>query len=302
MKNKELISKWLNDELSARELDAFKKTEDYEAYGDIVEKAARFKRPEFSEQQGLDRLKEKMAAAHDRPVRKLHFSSFYKIAAVLVVFIASGLFLFLNAPKTISTGYTEMASMELPDESKVYLNADSRVKYKPSKWASQRKLDLQGEAFFEVKKGQKFTVETKQGSISVLGTKFNVNSRSGYFEVQCYEGAVKVNLENSEWILEKGKSLKMIDGKVVGLQDIKHALPGWTYQESEFDAVPLKQVLTELERQFNIQIETRDVDLKQLFTGSFSHTNKEIALQSVSIPLRLKYKFETDNKVVLYEE
>lgn len=302
MENKELISKWLNDELTGRELAAFKKTQDYQAYKDIVENATRFKRPVFDEQRELDRLKAKMASANDRPVKKLHSSSFFKIAAVLVVLIATGLFFLLNAPKTISTGYSEMASMELPDESKVHLNAETRIKFRPSKWAKQRKLSLQGEAYFEVEKGKKFTVETEQGLISVLGTKFNVNSRPGYFEVQCYEGAVKVIIENKELILKKGRSFKMIKGKSAGVHDFKQALPGWTYHESEFDAVPLEQVVAELERQFGIRIETKGIDLKQLFTGSFSHTNKEVALQAVTMPLQLKYRFETDDKVLLYEE
>ncbi len=99
MENKDLISKWLNDELDARELEEFKKTSDYRAYKDIVENAARFERPKFDEQKGLQELKARLSAPKETPVRKLNFSKYYKIAAVLVVIISSGIFFLMNNPK-----------------------------------------------------------------------------------------------------------------------------------------------------------------------------------------------------------
>lgn len=302
MENKDIISKWLNDELSARELATFKNTSDYEAYKDIVENASKFQRPEFDEEQGLIALKERLTAKNEKPVRKLNFTSYYKIAAMLVVVLGSGIFFWLNRPEVITTGYSEMAMLELPDESMVKLNADSKIKYKPTKWEKQRKLQLDGEAYFQVEKGKKFTVETKQGEVSVLGTKFNVKDRESYFEVYCYEGAVKVNVANREIILRKGNSIKVIDGEVMNLNSFNSQAPGWTFQESDFEAVPLKFVIADLERQFDLDIETHKVDLDQLFTGSFSHTNKEIALKAISVPLQLNYKIESDKKVILYEE
>ena len=302
MENKDLISKWLNNELDARELEAFKQTADYQRYGDIVENAARFQKPHFNEEQGLRDLKARLSVKKEVPVKKLNFSNYYKAAAVFVVFLATGLFLFLNQPEVISTGYSEMAVLELPDQSSVKLNADSKIKYKPSKWNKKRILGLEGEAYFQVEKGKKFTVETDQGEVTVLGTKFNVKDRENYFEVHCYEGAVKVNVASREVILRKGNSIKVIAGEVQPLNNFDRSAPGWTIQESDFEAVPLKQVIAELERQFDLDIETKQVDLNQLFTGSFSHTNKEVAIQAISIPLQLNYKFESDKKVILYAE
>ena len=302
MENKDLISKWLNNELTARELEAFKQTADYHRYSEIVENAARFRSPEFNEEEGLGDLKARLASRKEVPVRKLNFSAYYKVAAVFVVFIATGLFFWLNRPEVISTGYSEMAVLELPDQSTARLNADSKIKYKPSKWDKKRTLELEGEAYFQVEKGQKFTVESNHGEVTVLGTKFNVKDRKNYFEVHCYEGAVQVNVANREIILRRGNSIRVINGEIQNLDNFNRAAPGWTIQESDFEAVPLKQVLAELERQFDLEIETRDVDLEQRFTGSFSHTNKEIAIKAVTIPLQLNYKFESGKKVVLYVE
>lgn len=302
MENKDLISKWLNDELSARELEAFKQSADYRAYKNIVENAGKFERPEFDAQKGLMDLKKKLSTPKETPVRRLDFKSYYKIAAVLVVVLASGIFFLLNRPEIITTGASEMVVFELPDQSKVNLNAGSKIIYEPSEWEKQRTVRLEGEAYFQVEKGQKFTVKTDQGEVAVLGTQFNVKDRKDYFEVYCYEGAVKVTVANREVILNKGKAVKVIDGNLQSIQTFDKAAPGWTFRESDFEAVPLQQVIAELERQFNIRIETRNVDRNQLFSGSFTHDNKEIALKAVTIPLQLKYKIESDKKVLLYEE
>jgi hypothetical protein len=64
--------------------------------------------------------------------------------------------------------------------------------------------------------------------------------------------------------------------------------------ESSFTRIPLNQVM-ELERQYDIKIKVDAVDTK-LFTGSFTHTNQKIALEAVTIPLKLSYKM---NKTIV---
>jgi hypothetical protein len=62
-------------------------------------------------------------------------------------------------------------------------------------------------------------------------------------------------------------------------------------QESSFTGIPLNQVIAELERQYDIKIKVDGVDTK-LFTGSFTHHQSKIALEAVTIPLKLGYKME----------
>lgn len=302
MENKDQISKWLNDELNPRELEAFKKTADYERYRGIVENACRFQGPAFDEQENLKLLKRRMAEKKSPVVRTLNYSKLYQVAAILVVLIASGLWVLLSAPQTITTGYAETAELQLPGQSQVRLNAVSEIKYDPDKWNKKRKVQLDGEAYFEVQNGKEFVVETDQGIVRVLGTKFNVKNRPGFFEVQCYEGSVKVTHGKGEIILKKGQSFKIIEGEDIDIAGFDHALPSWIFQESQFKAVPLKEVLAEFERQFNTEVVAKNIDQDQLFTGSFSHKDSDIALKSITIPLQLEYNFETDRKVILYEE
>ena len=74
-------------------------------------------------------------------------------------------------------------AVTLPDGSKVNLNADSRLTYKPYQWIISRNVELEGEAFFEVKQGKRFSVKSNQNKVNVLGTSFNIFSRPGNYRV-----------------------------------------------------------------------------------------------------------------------
>ncbi len=57
----------------------------------------------------------------------------------------------------------------------------------------------------------------------------------------------------------------------------------------------MSQVIAELEIQYDIKIKATDIDLSQLFTGTFTHKNLNTALESVTIPLKLSFKIEEKN-------
>lgn len=198
MENKELIRKWLDGELSPAEWDVLKTLPEYREYNKIVENSARFQKPDFDTERNFAQLQDRLRNTGRSKnngkgkVRSIVIPSALKIAAVLVVLLTTGWFIYYNSPTSISTGTGEIAVYGLPDNSEVRLNAESKIKYYPRKWDGNRSLSLEGEAFFEVEKGQKFEVQTSQGIVQVLGTKFNVKNRPGFFEVTCYEGSVRV--------------------------------------------------------------------------------------------------------------
>ena len=71
--------------------------------------------------------------------------------------------------------------------------------------------------------------------------------------------------------------------------------------ESSFKSVPLKHVISEFENQYNLKITSEDIDTSRLFTGSFTHKNLDLALQSVTIPLNLSYS-KSEKSIVLTRE
>ncbi|MDP4820086.1 MAG: FecR family protein, partial [Saprospiraceae bacterium] len=115
-------------------------------------------------------------------------------ASMAVLLIAR--FLLTDDALSIQTTIGESLVYTLPDGSTVTLNALSSVRFDPDGWSENRSLELQGEAYFEVRKGSSFEVLTPDGTITVLGTAFNVFAREGAFKVVCFEGKVRVAANN----------------------------------------------------------------------------------------------------------
>ncbi|MDC6352590.1 FecR domain-containing protein [Zeaxanthinibacter sp. PT1] len=302
------LAKWLNNELSEAELAAFKETAEYASYQRIIEASARMEGPAYDPAAAYNDLKAKLTDRNSenkkagkviqmRPLRKL-----MAIAAAIVLMIAVSFWFVNSQDETVSTLYAQSTTHTLPDASEIILNAGSEITYSKKKWNKERVVSLEGEAFFKVAKGEKFSVDTDLGEVWVLGTQFNVEQRGDYFEVTCYEGLVRVNFARVEKELPAGSSFLAINGKVIPVEGPNADVPSWLNQESSFKSIPLKYVLEEFERQFDIEVETRGVDLNQLFTGTFSNTNKELALQSISSPSRLTYDLDGENVIFYAEE
>ncbi len=302
------LAKWLNNELSEAELAAFKETAEYATYKKIVDASARIEGPAYDSAEAYKNLQARLAAKQNeapgkgkvinmKPVRKL-----MKIAAAIVLLIAVSFWFANSQDERVSTLYAESTTHTLPDASEIILNAGSEISYSKKKWNKERVVSLEGEAFFKVAKGEKFSVDTDLGEVWVLGTQFNVEQRGDYFEVSCYEGLVRVIFDGVEKELPAGSSFLAINGKIIPVEGPVTDGPSWLNQESSFKSIPLKYVLEEFERQFNIDVETRGVDLNQLFTGTFSNTNKELALQSISSPSRLTYELDGENVIFYAEE
>ena len=295
------LAKWLNDELTEAELAEFKKSEAFETYQKIKDSASNLEAPEFDMDKVWNSL-EPLKTTEDTKVFILSpFKKFLRVAAVIAVLLTGSFFYLSTLSESFTTDYAENKSISLPDTSEVILNAESELTFSKNKWESNRNVNLKGEAFFKVAKGQKFTVATDQGLVTVLGTQFNVETRKDYFEVTCFEGLVSVTMNGKETQLPAGNSLLMLNGKSTMLKAAINGKPTWLSNESSFKSIPLNYVLDELQRQYNIKITTENIDTSQLFSGSFSNENLELALKSISVPLQIKFNLD-GNKVLFYDE
>ena len=293
------ILKWFEGEISTDDIKKKYPDEDFSALEKLGFYAKQIDIPKVDAQKALSDFKARDFEKKEPKVIPLNFKSFLKIAAILVVMLASSYVLFFNNTKSYSTDIAQIETFNLPDNSEVILNAKSKLSYNKKLWKKERTLNLDGEAYFKVTKGKKFTVKTDAGSIQVLGTHFNVKERDNYFEVQCYEGSVRVTHDSLKTVLSPGKTFRVVNGRLSEVKDFNASDPTWLSKESSFDKVPLWEVIDELEIQYNIKIVYKDIDASVLFSGSFTHTNVNTALQSVTIPLKLSYKINGKN-VELY--
>ena len=293
------ILKWFEGEISSEDIKKRYPNEDFVALEKLGFYSKQLEAPKVDAQKALADFKARKLTKNEPKVIPLNFKSFLKIAAIFVVMLTSSYFLFFNNTKSFETQTAQTETFNLPDNSEVILNAQSKLSFNKKEWKESRNLELDGEAFFKVTKGEKFTVNTDAGSIQVLGTQFNVKERDNYFEVQCYEGSVSVTSNKEKVILTPGKTFRVINGDVILTNDFNAESPSWLAKESSFDNVPLWQVINELEIQYDIIIDASKVDNSKTFSGSFTHTDKNIALQSITIPLKLSYKIN-GNKVEFY--
>ena len=212
-------------------------------------------------------------------IRKLNTSTWYSIAASIAIIIS--VFYGLNSTKNYTTTVGEQLAIILPDGSSVALNANSSLNHKRFFWNNNRQLNLQGEAYFKVKKGSDFVVTTNYGNVTVLGTKFNVKARNYTFELNCFEGKVRFDKKdtNQHQILIKDDQLIIVDNKITN-QKSSINTPNWIQGISIFKDSSLQEVLDELSSLYNVTFETSKIKTSLTFSGSFVHNNLDNALKT----------------------
>ncbi|NNE30086.1 MAG: hypothetical protein HKN16_10630, partial [Saprospiraceae bacterium] len=179
---------------------------------------------------------------------------------------------------TFEAGLAESQSMALPDQSTVQLNADSRISYSKKDWKENRELELNGEAFFQVQKGKKFSVKTPGGTVEVLGTSFNVLARGKEFEVHCKTGRVAVRSGNSEVILNPGDKVSKTEQGALrkGSFDESQEVD-WIVGRFRFNNAPLEKVMGSIERQFGYKVDMPQELKATAFTGLYESNNIDSA-------------------------
>lgn len=293
------LARWISGELTPEELNELKNSKDYALLKRIDDVSQTLDSPKFDEQAQFQRLKSKVLyhPKQEKRVIKLIPNWAYAVAASVIITFA--LFYALTAESHFTTGFGEQLAVILPDNSKAQLNSNSFLDFKNLNWKNNRELNLNGEAFFDVEKGQSFKVITEDGVVEVLGTEFNVISRDHYFEVRCQEGKVKVTsiAANEEIILLPGKAVRIVNNKAERW-DYNINEPNWLLGESTFYNTPLSQVIIALENQFQINFDASKIDLSERFTGSFTHKDLKLALKTVMIPMDIFYSAD-NNKIIL---
>ena len=298
MNKDDLIQKWLRNELTDEEQAAFDTLEDANFLEEIIQEGQRFKADKHISMPSFENLNNRLPS---KTTSTNWLSIISKIAAVFV--IGLGILYFFNTKQVnvFNTQYAESKTITLPDNSIVELNEFSHLEYNRNTWKKQRSLQLKGEAFFDVEKGMRFDVITKNGIVSVLGTEFNVLDRDSIFKISCYEGLVQVNYKNKITKLPIGKELTIIKGVEQKTNTIL-SQPKWLNNMSAFENASFINVVSELERQYNIKIQLniQDSDLK--FTGAFTNNNLEKALKSITLPFNLSFEIKNKQRVIIWDE
>lgn len=302
----ELLHKWVNKNLTADELKQFKLRPEYESLKELYDHTEQLAAPAFDEEAMLSdilRQKKKIKPLPNRG-KTIALSSWakYGVAASLLLLVV-WFFLPREQPVSFEIAQGQKAESALPDGSSFVLNADSKLSFFREDWENDRSLKLEGEAFFEVKKGATFRVETPNGVVQVLGTQFNVKSRGNTIEVKCKTGKVAVTSVSGKTLKELNPSdaVRIADGKIVEAWKLADAnqVDSWTAGIFRFESATLERVLAELSRQFEVDFDTKGVDTSERLTCNFQNNNLEAALKTTVVTLGIQYEIKDNATVVL---
>ena len=176
---------------------------------------------------------------------------------------------------TEETARGEHSEIRLPDHSTVTLNAESKLSYHPFVWLFSKKVMLQGEACFDVKPGNSFYVQSGHCRIKVLGTLFNVYSRSDIYRVTCLSGRVEVQAGKESIVLHPNMQAVFKEQPFhINNNVAPFTATGWMQGKFVFVETPLQEVIAEVERQYNITV-TPGYYPKHFYSGNFSKTENK---------------------------
>src|SRR5574344_884505 len=221
---------------------------------------------------------------HSNKYRVMRFMRYVAVACVAIFCSVVVIRKFYVATEDSIVSYEELyvpsgqrAQVKLHDGTVIWLNASSHLRY-PSRFAkAERKVELDGEAYFEVAKNKEcpFVVSTDKADIKVLGTKFNVFAYKGCREfcTSLLEGSVKLYNPSDE-----AHSIYMKPNEEVELQEghlVKHSLSSsdfllWKDGLYSFDDMPFGEIVKKLEIYYDIKIMVKNPRLNVYkFSGKF---------------------------------
>ncbi len=299
------LARWLDGSLTAEELRAFEESPDYEYYVKTAGALDNFELEPYDTSAAFDKLHQRIQEAKGPEVRTLPQASnskswmYYAAAACVVGFI--GLWVAFFADSSVEVLAADASErVAFPDGSEAMVSKGSSIRYEANSWDEARKVDLSGEAYFEVEKGVEFSVEVANGRVVVLGTRFNVEEEDDKLLVTCYSGKVRVEAFGEQHILTKGQSVVALVDAADQTSETDLVQPIWISPNVSLKDVPLGEVLDQLEEIYGVQF-SGEFDRNLPFSGSFPNSDLDVALAQVFRPFNLNFSIDQSSKTITVE-
>ena len=255
-------------------------------------------------ERSLRQFKRRMHAGRRISLRRITLRA-AAAAAVAVILLAGGVTTVslskrLAQPLTVITHLGERSQVVLPDGTKVWLNSASSVEYVAPFFSRERRVKMDGEAYFEVQHDAQapFVVSTNGLDIKVLGTRFNIRNDDNDHRITTVllEGAVKAYASGDEQGRRAPASLAqqlVFDTRTgaMRLTDEPSAdrSINWIDGRFCFEHDTFAEIVAELKRYYNVDVRFMDDALRsERFSGDFRVEDGIYHIMSV---LQLTYKF-----------
>ena len=223
---------------------------------------------------------------------------------IIAILVLSVLYDWQFAKEQYEVPYGKTAFLMLPDSTLVAMNAGTTIEYRRYGWKWRRTVKLYGEAHFSVNhRENSFTIALDDNYLDLSQGSINVYYRDSYLDVKCISGNVSAEVNNlPPLMIAAGQGLLYSPN-----QSYPHLRPIdaakatlWKRGAFQFTNTPLVFVLKEIERQFDIEIQTQSIDVETIkYSGYFTNENLTTALDLICTPLGLDYNVDYRNNSVL---
>ncbi len=304
---KNLLDKYRSNTLTEQEYDIFLQLLEDEGsrMGEVIDDQAR------KDWQGSKELLKEIMDEQPAPRRSFKaWKLIPRIAAAVILMCTVWVFWPDSTPDDLvfETDYGETRNIELPDGSRVLLNANSRIVWKGT-WSEvgHRSVTLQGEAFFEVVKtdDMHFEVATPDLTVDVLGTEFNVRSRGTETNVYLKEGKVRLEINSPDI-----QNLEMVPGDFVQYDHLAKNLKSTTHHSLQdkaswvdgmldFQDESVPQILQEFENLYGktFRIEN-EILLDKRMDVSLPYADWNLVRKALEIALDVEFTSSRDTIIV----
>lgn len=208
---------------------------------------------------------------------------------------------------TISTPKGGQYQVQLPDGTKVWLNAASSLSY-PASFAAVdiREVKLKGEAYFEVAKvsGKPFQVKTDRQMVEVLGTHFNINSYEDepLTRTTLLEGLVRVAALGKSEMLKPGQQAVLQKGGIAVLNVDAAATVAWKNGYFQFNDEELESLMRKVVRWYDVKVVYEDPELKKVRFAGLTNRFLKVSELLQTLKMTRQVDFEVNDRTITVKQ
>ena len=210
----------------------------------------------------------------------------------------------------ISTGENGRKSiLTLADGTTIHLNAGSTLNYPSHFTGKERLVELNGEAYFEVakNKAKPFVINTKQGKVRVLGTKFNLKAFHNDLteSLSLVEGSVKYSdaADSANYVILSPEQHATLNDPNNSF-NVRRSKPddvAWLQNKLVFNDLPVTEITKQLERWYGVKIILKNSKLEdQRYTGTYTNPSLSMLLKQFGYVMGFRYTIKNQKEVTIY--
>ena len=253
-----------------------------------------------------NRIKKRLQNQLNPKETKVVIFPWQKVAAALIILVGAGFLLLRNSDAsanemvTVTNPAGQIKQLQLPDGSRLWLNAKTELRYQKY-FATNREIELDGEAYFEVTHNPKhpFVVKTSEVQTKVLGTRFSIKNykEENLATIALISGSIQVAHKSEKPTLLKPTTQlsfnKSQQKGSVSTIDTSSFL-AWTQGKLQFEGESLGSITRTLERWYGVKFIFTDSLQKtcRYYMGFDNKSSLEKTISAMSELTRLHYKID----------